>query len=115
MRNYDIQKLDNGIAYYDLDHYIAVRRARRKKGLPVKEDAFRINHPLQGKRFVHNGQGYIVDYVVQNWHWGYYVTLVIKNESTKSHRCVWWESLGCGDETVLETIEDNQLEFRGVL
>lgn len=106
----------NGTAYYNLSHYIEVKKARKLKGLPIKGDSVRIeDHPLLGKRFVHNGKAYIVDYVVKNWHWGYYVTLVIKNLANDSHSCVWWESLGCGDSTVLECIKDNRLEFKDVL
>lgn len=116
MSKYTIQQDTNGFSYYNLSHYIAVRKAREEHGLPVKGDAVRIeNHPLKGKRFVHNGKAYLVDYVVKNWHWGHYITLVVMNVVTKSHRCVQWESLGCGDSIVLESIEENQLEFKGVL
>jgi hypothetical protein len=104
-------ELTNGFAYYDLDHYIKVRKARTKAGLSVKDDDKRIDHPLIGFSFDHKDKKYTVDYVVKNWHWGFYITLALVDEG-RSHRCVTWESLGTDDRSIMESIKENRKGFQ---
>jgi len=91
-------------------HYIKVRNERERLGLPVKRQSDRIDHPLIGKKVKTSEKEYTVDYACKQWYWGYYITLFLVDDAG-SHAVRYWENISCINETVLESIEENQKNF----
>lgn len=67
-------------------------------------------HPLHSKRLLNteNGKRYIIDTVAYQ-HWlGEYMTLMVREEGSKSHKEVLWENISCRYDFFVKTIKKNR-------
>ena len=109
-----------------LSHYYDVKRARKEQELPVlteqvkwdrradendmsqfgDEEVEGSEHPLLGMRLrdTESGNTYVVDSVSNCWLDGFYIQMAIREEGTKSHALIFWESINSENETVIEGV-----------
>lgn len=113
-------------------HYFAVMKAREeynKNGgnLPLRSD-FKDDYELQvgtkidGRPFnnrphpwlgkviknTKTGETYVIEGVHKHFDYGYYWTIVMRREGTKSHGSIWWENINCRYETITKEIKKNR-------
>lgn len=93
------------------DLYLAVRREREKLGLPVANLNIQLSdHPMLGKKMKRkDGNVYLVEDVRQHWYEGWYEALLIQHNG--SHCLVFWKSLTCRNEIILEGIDEVHEEY----
>jgi hypothetical protein len=99
---------------FNMDHYIKVRRARQKAGLPVAELSEKVTHPLVGKKLrnLESGKVYNVEKVFKEFYLGWFYKAVI--ECDGSHGVIFFENITCGAEEVLNQIEAFPIRFEVV-
>jgi hypothetical protein len=67
-------------------------------------------HPLHSKRLLNteNGKRYIIDTVAYQHWFGEYITLMVREEGSKSHKEVTWENISCHYEYITKNIKKNR-------
>lgn len=110
-------------------HYNAVIREKIKLGLMQYErkqfdnrigyyiDGKKIDtkiHPLHSKQLLNikTGKRYIIDTVTYNNYFGEYITLMVREEGSKSHKEVLWEDISCHNPTILNSIKQNNKKYK---
>jgi len=84
---------EKSVMTFSTDHWIKVKIARVKWGLPVNADNSTIikNHWLMNKRLLEKSTGkiYNIASILRSWHFGRYTSLLI--EHNNSHGQCWIE------------------------
>jgi len=100
-------------------HYLKVYNTRKRLGLPVHEaecydtrEGFAIDgtplhtryHVLHDFHLIENetGNKYIIDLVAYNYYVGRYMTLLARQEGSRSHVSIIWRSLTSIDPTIVQ-------------
>ncbi len=99
----------NGVRF-NPDLYLAVRRVREERGIPVMEAYMFPNsgeivaHPMKGKRFFDKKSGkiYRIETVHRHWYMGWYEMAVV--ECNGSHGTRMIANLGCHNDIIVEGI-----------
>jgi hypothetical protein len=102
---------EKGVSYFDVDHYIKVRKAREEKGLPVKDEPLRVDHELLGEKFFYDDDMYEVSYATKNWFWGYYITLTLTKIKNKSSKCIIWDNISSSCPDIIDIIKSNKKKY----
>jgi len=100
---------------FDLHHYRAIRKERKKRGLPVAELKVVLeDHELLGKQVYDTDKQkyYIVESVQKHWLMGWYILLLLRDKED-SHGLRVWENISSGNETIidLEKVNKETLKF----
>ena len=86
----------------NLDHYINVLRERELRGKKQIGTLRLPTHRLIGKHVRRAGREYRVQEALLQWHWGWYVSLLL--ERNESHVLIAWKNLSFGDRIVTDHI-----------
>lgn len=121
------------IMNFNYDHYMNVRRARKKEDLHMFSDIHpnngeMPNHPLVGAKITNHYKTYHIQSVHRHWHHGWYIALQCyswyeSNETMgskfengkwwgKSHTMLFWENESCVDTIVLKSIKENKKMYK---
>ena len=116
-----VEELDNGFtAVTRNDHKLLPLREdfqeewEARDGYNIEGRKFNTrHHPLHDKIFLEKktGKRYVVDGVHKQHYFGYYYSLLIREEGTKSHGVIYWENINCREPNVLEGIEESHERF----
>jgi hypothetical protein len=96
--------------HFNHDLYRKIRKERERLGMDVQSLNIAIkDHELIGKKMysVESKKEYTVDYVHKHWYNGWYEVLFLVDKN-RSHRTVFWKSIDCRDEIILEGIGENR-------
>jgi len=72
------------------------------------------HHPLHDKILleVETGKRYCIDVVVIGFYFGKILTLLIREEGSKSHGVRDWEAITCLDPDTIERIKENREQYK---
>jgi transposase len=93
--------------YFNYDHYMAVRCARKKQGLPIELTNIKVDHELVGKKLLKNKEEFTIQSVHQHWYRGWYLVLLVYDKN-RSHTPIIWDNICCHDPLILNVIEENK-------
>jgi len=94
---------------FHTDHYLKVRGAREKRGLPIKTKEEILDHPLINKQIYNfeEKKVFVIKSAWKHWYLGWYVTLLADND-VGSTFVIWWNNINCHEPIIIEDIELNQ-------
>ena len=98
--------------YINYDHYLRVRRARKKRGYDDGDKTnVRIAHHLVGKYIYSKKRQrwYLIEGVNRQWYGGFYLGMLIQNSG--SHTFIYFENINSISDCICEIIEDTKKEF----
>ncbi len=82
-----------------------------RTGFSIDGRAFNTRpHPILGRTIKHikSGETYIVEGIYKHFEFGYYWTVLMRREGTKSHGTLYWENINCKDPTIVKLIKSSQ-------
>jgi hypothetical protein len=98
---------ESGSFFFNTGHHYEVWKARKDRGLPVYEPEPLPDYYMVGKKVIciDEGRECVVESAMKYWYAGYYISLFLVDKN-RSHRVVYWESIGCYHPIILEGIEE---------
>lgn len=104
--------------FFDVDHYIQVRKARKEQGIDdsAYPHTYRLqDHPLIGRVYYDktSGKNLTVDGVTRSWEIGYFLLISLVDENS-SHKVTPFCNINSIDKIVLRQIEATHEELERV-
>lgn len=106
------------VTFFDVDHYIKVRKARKEQGIDdsAYPHTYRLEeHPLLGRQYYDktSGKTLTVDGVTRSWEIGYFLLVSLVDENY-SHKVVPFSNINSIDKIILRQIEETHEELERV-
>jgi hypothetical protein len=101
--------------FFDSDHYLKVRRARKKLGFEESDNKLKNvkikDHPYIGKTIKGKSDGkiYTIEGVNKQWYKGFYLGMLISHNG--SHAFLYFENINSIDPTIIKSIAKFREDF----